>query len=791
MTFLPSRADHWGHCLLTASFGLLGLLGSGEQAFAADCRVTGTTTVANGDAGCVLDGSDRLDITSTGRITTTGVDAVHAEGEGNTVNNDGSIETRGENALGIFMSAGAGDNTVLGNGWIRTHGDVSFGIYGQADMGSNSISAGDISTKGGDAHGIYALGLGGENVLSARSITTAGDRANGILAWARDGNIIHVGDVSTTGAAASGIVVASAAGDNKVRVDGIIRTQGQASFGIASSSDTGRTTIQASDILTQGDYGYAIWSFSAGTDVKVNKISAQNASGIYVMSSTGDNSVEAGEISSASEAVHLFTQSGDNRLTVGKVTTWGGSAFITAQTLSGSNTINIRDVSTSGEGAVAIFAQSDNGRNSITTTGKVLTFGEDAIGILALSGSGANVVTNSGMIVAEQSQAIVFRESAENTLNLLIPSFIGGRFLFDSHIDHLNIETGSSHSVLWNFSDDPNAAPHVSGRVPYFFNNKGEFAVIDPSGFAAMPNLLGDLANVAAETAVGPNRTKQDGVDIWAAVTGSQKDYDGEAGATLSQSISTSAAIIGADILATNGANFGVMAGFNDSSVSINAPYTYSYANGAKGVFFGLYGKRALKRVRLSYALAGGRLHHRDDRFVNDNLATINNRFLGRSAAKSNYYSTWLSQSIHLSVPLAAPGGVTITPDLQLLYALQTIGGHTEQGSQADAKVSSRVVQLGEMDAGLVASKALGGILLSTRAGYSYRGVLGGDSATVSMIGETTSVPSFFKARGTAYLGADVSICLGGTATLRLKADAIRGGGVKGASAAGSFVVKF
>lgn len=794
MTLPPSRTDAWGFHLLAISLGLLGVLGpTGEKAVAADCQVTSATTVTNGDAACVLDGDDSLEISNTGSIATTGVDAVLANGGNNTVRNSGSIDTVGDSAVGIAMYAGSGNNTVLGDGRINTQGDVSFGIYAEASTGGNDITAGDISTSGAFSHGIYAVGLAGQNNLTARSITTTGDYARGIYGGAEGGSSIHVDSLSTSGSNAHGIEINNTNGDNTI-VAGSISTQGDSAFGIAMNSANGRAIISATDIVTTGSQGYGIWSFSAGSSVTVDRISTQSATGIYVYSSSGDNSVVAGEISTrgiGGEPIHLYTAFGNNTLTVRKVTTLGGSAYVTAQTGSGTNMMNIGDVSTYGVGSYGVHAISDNGSNIINTTGKILTYGEDAAGIWANSNSGANIVTNSGMIVTQQSQVIRFRESAENTLNLLAPSFIGGGFDFDGHIEHLNIETGSSHSVLWNFSDDPDAVPNVRGRVPYFYNKDREFAVMDPSGFAAMPNLLGDLADIAADAAESRNRTIQDGTPIWASLAGSQKDYDGNKGATLSQTIATSAAIVGVDIVQMQDSNFGVMAGFNNSNISIDAPYTYSYDNGAKGPFMGLYGKQTFERMLLSYSLSGGWLGHNDDRFVNDNLATINNRFLGRASAKSDYDSKWLSPSIRLSVPFAAPGGLTITPDIQMLYALQAVDDYTEQGSQADATVSDRVIQVSEIDAGVVASKSIGGILLSTRAGYTYRKSMGDDSATVSMIGETGDIPYFYNDTGAAYLGASVDAQLGQNAALRLRLDAMRGDGVEGASAAGSVIVKF
>ena len=783
---------HMATCLAALTWMLL----PAQHAMAADCQVNSTTSVTNGNAGCILDGGDSLEITATGSISTTGAAAngVLAQGAGNTITNSGNIHTLGDGAIGISMETGSGNNTVLGEGGITTQGAASFGIYTLTESGSNSITAGDISTQGGYGHGIYAIGVNGGNTITVNTVSTSGTNANGIDASSSNGSHITAGSIHTSNQAATGISLNDDHGSSTITV-GDIHTLGDNSFGININSGHGNATITADEITTSGFNSAGIRALTeGGVSVTVNRITTAQTGGIYVITQNGNNSVDAVEITSTGdggEPVHLYTQNGNNTLTVDKVSSQGNSAFLALQTDSGSNTVNIGDVTTTGEGAFALRVMSNDGSNTVNFNGNILTYGEDADGIYAFSGTGANIVSVSGRIVTAQGRAIVFRDSAENSLSLFAPSYIGGAFDFGGHIEHLNITTSASNSVLWDFSDDPTAVPNVTGKVPYFFSSTGQFAVMDPSGFAAMPNLMSDLAGTIANSVAGHNQESATGTPFWVEVAGGQKTYDGETDATLSQTVTTGASIFGMDILRKPLATFGIMAGFDKSDVSVDSPYSYSYSNGAQGMFLGLYGTRAYGWTLLSGSLAAGWLTHDDNRFVNDNMIDNNAQRLGKDEATSSYSSTWLSPSLGITAPMVGPADITFTPDMRLLYARQDVDGYTEEGSNANATVAAHTIETGEIRAGFGLSKPIGNMLFSTRAGYSYRKNLGEDSVQVTMMDETADVPFFYTDAGAAFVGVGVDAALGEQARLRLRTDAVRGDGVEGISASGGLVFNF
>ena len=86
-----------------------------------------------------------------------------------------------------------------------------------------------------------------------------------------------------------------------------------------------------------------------------------------------------------------------------------------------------------------------NDGNTITNSGRIFAQGVDANGIQA---DDNNTITNSGFIVSAQGDS--FNLGTGNTLNLLAPSFLGGPITGAN--TSVNIVTGASHSILWDFS---------------------------------------------------------------------------------------------------------------------------------------------------------------------------------------------------------------------------------------------------------------------------------------------------------------------------------------------------
>lgn len=159
------------------------------------------------------------------------------------------------------------------------------------------------------------------------------------------------------------------------------------------------------------------------------------------------------------------------------------------------------------------------------------------------------------------------------------------------------------------------------------------------------------------------------------------------------------------------------------------------------------------------------------DRFVNDNLAPLGNSFAKADAGNS----FWISPKITLGSQIHTASNWTLSPSAKLRYGAEWLKGFTETGPSADANavVADRLVAFGEAKLEVSASRnfMLGDNLegiFTARAGVSGRMSLGDDAATVTLLGITQDVPTFYEDGYAIYTALETSLHMSDAISLDL-----------------------
>jgi len=425
---------------------------------------------------------------------------------------------------------------------------------------------------------------------------------------------------------------------------------------------------------------------------------------------------------------------------------------------------------------------------------------------------------NSGVTTTNVGTAIqILGEAGEdsNNVNLDAPSYIAGQFLFDRASNvNVDLTSGVSHSVRWVFDDSDASsgaeAFSTNGTVLWFTNdanfagedNDGDvdalngvddiFATIDPTAFAAAPNMLADLSGMASHMAHdGLDRTGNERNGVWVSVRGVSMDYEGDGLATMDQDVRTQGFAVGytRDLGENTDVRLGLMAGYSKQNLDVGSfygdVYSQSFENESKGAFLGVHGKGMVGDVEVGLGIAGGRQDHEDRRFVNDNL-----QWWGISYADSEYDSHWYAPELSLALPFAASETFTVKPNLNARYMVQKFDRYTETGSNSNATVDNHTVKTSEMSAGFDLIKQFTNGSVTTRFGYLQRNLEGDDDVRVTMIGDTNNVPYFTEDLGTGYVGISFR-ALVDTAYLEIDGNYMTDGDNKGGSLGAKLNVKF
>ena len=469
----------------------------------------------------------------------------------------------------------------------------------------------------------------------------------------------------------------------------------------------------------------------------------------------------------------------------GSISTTGTTAFGIEAT-GGTNTItNSGTISTTGDFGYGIYAY--GGTNEITNSGTISTTGAAGVGIVAYGG--ASTITNSGTIISAQSYAIYFGDSG-NTLNLYIPSFLGGGvYLGDGTT--VNVVSGASNSVLWSATGTLTGSPSLSGPVPIFFNaSTKEIATFDPTGFAGASDVLADTTGNVSKLI----HSRLDGLgnSWWMSGFGSAAKYDGST-ATLERDYSHSGMAVGYDTKVSPDLTLGALTGYGRGNFTADSRYARSFDNESNGGFAGVYGQQRWQDMFVDVALSAGFLEHTDARFVNDNAAP-----LGVSGSRASYTSWWASPEATVGMNVDLGNGWAVIPAAHLRYARQSVEGYSETGGgAANAQVGGRTVQMVESRPELGVRKTLqlnnnvGPLTLDGRAGWLHRSALGDDTVRLTMIDQTKLVATEMGDRSAAFVGAALSIDLPHDVTFKLNGEAVFGDGMTSFVGLAMFSAKF
>ncbi len=560
-------------------------------------------------------------------------------------------------------------------------------------------------------------------------------------------------------------------------------------------TDTGSiTVVGANAVQTTNSNNNAIINNGAlaatnGNGVVIFENSSVNNTGSISVSGVGFRGIDAANNNTISNSGSIIVTNGQHGIALGDLNT----------------VLNSGSIVTTGNMAHGV---NGDGGNNVVNTGTIRALGTNSDGINLRINS---TLTNTGMIISAQANAIDLRETG-NTLNLGAPSFIGGIINLGT-LSTLNITTGSSHSILWDFSTGTMAggAPNFSGPVPVFYNSTTQqVATYDPTAFQASTDQLADVTGLISNAVrqrlqddAGPGvsvATADFGVaaddfpapgilsgpTVWLAALGGYSEYDGTS-ATLDYDLGQWGLAGGVDWEFAGDSKFGLTAGYLETSLEADSPFANSYDNDANGFFAGLYGRKRFNAHFIDVALTGGGLFHNDERLVNNNLAVA-----GVSQAEADYNSWWINPEISVGTDFDTAYGWTLTPTARLRYAAQWIDGYTETGAGAgNAVVDSRNIGVGEANLELAARKQVGVHTFTGRLGYLYRTSLGDDSANVTIIGQTAAVPFFDEDRHAGYAGMDANFQLTDRATFGVGAQLAVGDDFFGTQGNARLAIKF
>jgi hypothetical protein len=745
----------------------------GSGIFVGDKGTVNNSGSITGSSG--IESGDDSKITNSGSIET--MNTIFGSGilvgDNGRVNNSGSIET-----ISQFSGSGilVGDNSTVNNS-----GSI-LGISG-IESGDNCkiTNSGSIGAKGGfslrSPIGIMAGSSSEINNSGSISVINGSFGQSGIIAGAKS-KVTNSGSITSEGGFSSGAIIVG----NQSSID---------NSGVITSS----ARIAGPGLIFQGDMNSVV---EAGNNSTISN------SGLIVstsMISSGDVTID-GDLGSVIEVGDNSTITNSGSITASSI--FDRTAIVEVQgdlkcvikAGANSSVTNSGSIDASGEIIDAIRV-GDN--SSITNTGSITTAGKITKGITAGNNS---TITSSGLVVSQQAEA--FDLASRGTLNLIAPTFIGGTIALGANAT-VNITTGASHSILWDFDGTMlGGAPNLIGALPMFYDDVTQkVATFDPTGLAAQSDELADLggaiAGLIAHRSVDFNspaevQTSNPGSQNsggfspasqwWGAGFGSTADYDGNAG-TLDRDSTNTGLAIGYEHQLAPDFMLGALGGWNVGKLDASSAFSNSMDRESDGVFAAFHGRVERAEGFIDFAFMGGLMSHEDSRFVNDSLAP-----LGRDSASASYDSIWIAPQVGIGRTLSAPYDWTLTPYASLRWAFQSFEGYSETGSAGNATVDDRDIDVIEARAQILSEKRMKFGEIGLRAGIQFRSA-GNDEATVTMLGQTQNVSSYVDDSTSAFIGASFDYSLSENSKLGIEVEGISGGKMASVLGGVRFVASF
>ena len=167
--------------------------------------LTGNITPASGGIGIQFNtGADGNDVTQTGNISTSGLNAyglLLGFSDSNTTNLTGNITTTGDNAVGLYIAVSDSNTTNL-TGNITTTGDGAYGVWLHHSDSNTTTITGDIITSGtgGNAEPILLENSDSNTfILSGAVHSLGGDQAISINSTSQNNTFTFKRGVSFIG----------------------------------------------------------------------------------------------------------------------------------------------------------------------------------------------------------------------------------------------------------------------------------------------------------------------------------------------------------------------------------------------------------------------------------------------------------------------------------------------------------------------------------------------------------------------------------------------------------------
>jgi len=425
----------------------------------------------------LLDGETVSNPVTTSRYEVGGAGGSGGHGGNVNVVNTGRIITHGAESQAIFAQSVGGGGGVAGD---TAHGilDVSELVAGLTDQATALVTPGPLDRLDIDNGGFGSNGNGGfVGVDNKGDLTTAGDGSVGIFAQSvgGGGGVAGSGEQGATGSVSVG-GTAGASGDGgyvQVLHDGAIDTSGKAAHGIFAQSVGGGGGLAGNidgGIAFAGALPPGAHGGGSGTGGVVEVDSkgtihtrGSGAIGIFAQSVGGGGGV-AGDLNSGFGTAGTAGGAG-----------WGNAVFVK----------HVGDITTEGDGAIGIFAQSAGGTGGwfvdVTLDGNLSVLGANASGILVQSTGGQrsnmSVLIEDGAAVSGGSgggAGVFMIDGFNNTLtNKGSLSALSGYAIFAG----IGNETVLNHGLIQgnvNLGDGLNEFQNLGGSV----FETGDFALL-------------------------------------------------------------------------------------------------------------------------------------------------------------------------------------------------------------------------------------------------------------------------------------------------------------------------
>ena len=225
-----------------------------------------------------------------------------------------------------------------------------------------------------------------------------------------------------------------------------------------------------------------------------------------------------------------------------------------------------------------------------------------------------------------------------------------------------------------------NPVPMSGGSTPIGFAPSGNVAVdMARDAFAGISSL--NYASTDRVLFSNPNVTAVDGTSVWAQGFAGQRIQDADA-PTLRSINNFYGGMMGIDKTFRPGLRLGGLlgAGAINSTIDLNSGGTKSDI-----VFGGLYGRYAMNRSFVDFALLGGHSSNDLRRNMANNLVPG-----GLETATASYNGWFISPEIAYGVKMPVGTNLTLTPTARVRYLAAGFGGYQEIGSTTNLTVASR-----------------------------------------------------------------------------------------------------